>query len=111
MRMNPNYTPDILNSLWPTEAQQQTATEQLATGLRVSVPSDDPTAAAEDVENLSLQSSNDQYQQSTTDLEGMLQTADSSFATLLPDRSPGPARAKLTQGSAEIPCQSSNLQV
>jgi flagellar hook-associated protein 3 FlgL len=83
MRMNPNYTPDILNSLWQTEAQQQTATEQLATGLRVNVPSDDPTAAAEDVENLSLQSSNDQYQKSTTDLEGMLQTADSSLSSVV----------------------------
>jgi flagellar hook-associated protein 3 FlgL len=81
--MNPNYTPDILNDLWQTEAQQQTATEQLATGLRVNVPSDDPTAAAEDVENLSLQSSNDQYQKSTTDLEGMLQTADSSLSSVV----------------------------
>jgi flagellar hook-associated protein 3 FlgL len=83
MRMNPNYTPDILNALWQTEAQQQTATEQLATGLRVNVPSDDPTAAAEDVENLSLQSNNDQYQKSTTDLEGMLQTADSSLSSVV----------------------------
>ena len=83
MRMNPNYTPDILNSLWQTEAQQQTATEQLATGLRVNLPSDDPTAAAEDVVNLSLQSSTDQYLKSTTDLEGMLQTADSSLSSVV----------------------------
>jgi flagellar hook-associated protein 3 FlgL len=81
--MNPNYTPDILNSLWQTEAQQQTATEQLATGLRVNLPSDDPTAAAEDVVNLSLQSSTDQYLKSTTDLEGMLQTADSSLSSVV----------------------------
>jgi flagellin-like hook-associated protein FlgL len=45
MRVNPNYTPDILANLWNSQAEEQTAIEQLSTGKRVNVPSDDPAAA------------------------------------------------------------------
>jgi flagellar hook-associated protein 3 FlgL len=83
MRVNPNYTPDILNDLWQTQAQEQTAIEQLATGKRVNMPSDDPAAAAADVENQALQSQNDQYIQNTSNLEGSLQTADSTLSSIV----------------------------
>ena len=83
MRVNPNYANDILNSIWQTQQQEQTATEQLATGKRVNMPSDDPTAAGEDVENQARQSQVDQYLSSTTDLEGLLQTGDSTLSSVV----------------------------
>ncbi len=83
MRVNPNFTPDILTDLFATEANQQTAIQELATGKRVNVPSDDPVAAAEDVQNQALQSQNDQYLQNTSSLEGMLQTADSALSSVV----------------------------
>jgi flagellar hook-associated protein 3 FlgL len=83
MRVNPNYSSDLLNSLWQTESQEQTAMEQLATGKRVNVPSDDPSAAAADVQNQALQSETDQYLQNTSSLEGLLQTADSTLSSVV----------------------------
>jgi|HubBroStandDraft_1064217.scaffolds.fasta_scaffold00132_25 flagellar hook-associated protein 3 FlgL len=83
MRVNPNYTPDILNDLFQQQAQEQTYTTELATGLRVNEPSDDPSAAAADVENQALQSQTDQYLQNTSNLEGSLQTADSTLSSVV----------------------------
>jgi flagellar hook-associated protein 3 FlgL len=83
MRVNPNYANDILNSIWQTQQQEQTATEELSTGKRVNMPSDDPTAAAEDVENQAQQSQVDQYLSNTTDVEGQLQAADSSLGSVV----------------------------
>jgi len=83
MRVNPDYANDILNSIWQTQQQEHTATEQLATGKRVNMPSDDPTAAGEDVENQAIQSQVDQYLSNTTDLEGLLQTGDSTLSSVV----------------------------
>jgi len=83
MRVNPNYTPTILNDLWQQQTQEQTAIQELATGRRVNVPSDDPAAAAADVQNQALQSQVDQYLKNTNGLEGMLQTADSTLSSVV----------------------------
>ncbi|MGA8069655.1 MAG: flagellar hook-associated protein FlgL [Terriglobales bacterium] len=83
MRVNPNFTPDILNDLSQSQTLEQTYIEQLATGRRVNLPSDDPSAAAADVQNQALQSQNDQYLQNTSSLEGMFQTADSALSLVV----------------------------
>jgi flagellar hook-associated protein 3 FlgL len=83
MRVNPNFTPDILNDLWQTQAQEQTYLQQLATGKRVNLPSDDPAAAAADVRNQAFQSQTDQYLQNTTSLESMFQTVDSTLSDVV----------------------------
>jgi flagellar hook-associated protein 3 FlgL len=83
MRINPNFTPSLLDDLWQSQAQAQNDMQELATGLRVNMPSDDPSAAACDVQNQALQSQNDQYLQNTTNLEGMLQTADSTLSSVV----------------------------
>jgi flagellar hook-associated protein 3 FlgL len=83
MRVNPNYTPEILTDLGAIQTQEQTDTEELATGLRVIMPSDDPAAAAADVQNQALQSQTDQYLQNTNNLDGMLQTADSALSSVI----------------------------
>jgi flagellar hook-associated protein 3 FlgL len=83
MRVNPNYTPDILSNLSQSQIREQTAIEQLSTGKRVNLPSDDPAAAAADVQNQALQSRNDQYIQNTNNLDGSLQTADSALSSVV----------------------------
>ncbi len=83
MRIDPNFTPTLLDDLWQTQAQVQNDIQELATGRRVNVPSDDPIAAAADVQNEALQSQNDQYLQNTTNLEGSLQTADSTLSSVV----------------------------
>jgi len=83
MRVNPNFTPSLLNDLWQLQSQAQNDIQELATGRRVNMPSDDPSAATADVENRALQSQNDQYLQNTTTLEGTLQTADSALSSVV----------------------------
>ncbi len=83
MRVNPNIAPDLLNNLNQIELQQQQAEIQLSSGRRVNMPSDDPAAAAADVENQAQQSSTDQYLQNTSSLEGLLQTADSTLSSVV----------------------------
>src|SRR5271156_4021008 len=83
MRVNPNFTPDILNDLYPPQAQEQTLIQELSTGKTVNSPSDNPAAAAEDVQNQAAQSQVDQYVQNTTNLEGMFQTAGSALSSVV----------------------------
>jgi flagellar hook-associated protein 3 FlgL len=83
MRVNPNITPDILTNLWQIQNQEQTAQRELSTGKRVNMPSDDPAAAAADVQNQAAQGQTDQYLKSTSSLEGLLQTADSTLSSVV----------------------------
>ena len=83
MRVNPNFAPDILNNVWQSQAQEQTDLQELSTGRRVNLPSDDPNAFAADVQNQAEQSQNDQYLQNTSSLEGLFQTADSTLSSVV----------------------------
>lgn len=83
MRVNPDPTADILAAIWQTQSKEQTALEQLSTGRRVNRPSDDPSAAASEVENLAQQARVDQYLQSVGSLRAQLQTADSTLSTVI----------------------------
>ncbi len=83
MRVNPDFAPDILASLWNAQAQEQKALLEVSTGKRVNQPSDDPAASAALVHNQALISHNDQYQANTSTVEGMLQSADSSLSSVV----------------------------
>ena len=83
MRVNPNFTPNILDDLWQSQAQEQTYIQELSTGRRVNLPSDDPGAAASDVQNQAFQSQTDQYLQNTNTLDGVFQTADSALSAVV----------------------------
>ena len=83
MRVNPNITPDILTAIWQTQSQENTALQQLSTGKRVNVPSDDPAAAAALVGNLTQSDQVDQFIKNTGSVEGMLQTADSTLSSVV----------------------------
>ncbi len=83
MRVNPNFAPDILNDVFQTQAQEQTDLQELSTGRRVNLPSDDPTAFAADIQNQAEQSQTDQYLHNTSNLEGLFQTADSTMSSVV----------------------------
>jgi flagellar hook-associated protein 3 FlgL len=83
MRVNPNFAPNILNDVWQAQAAQQSAMEELSTGRRVNLPSDDPAAFASDIQNQAEQSQIDQYLQNTSNLEGLFQTADSTLSSVV----------------------------
>lgn len=83
MRVNPNFAPNILNDVWQSQSAAQTAMEEIATGRRVNMPSDDPAAFAADIQNQADQRQVDQYLQNTTSLEGMFQTADSTLSSVV----------------------------
>ena len=83
MRVNPDFAPDILNEVWQTQAAEQTDMEELSTGRRVNLPSDDPAAFAGDIQNQAEQSQVDQYLQNTSSLESLFQTADSTLSSVM----------------------------
>jgi len=83
MRVNPNFTPDILNDLYTAENQADTALEQLASGQLINMPSDNPVGASELVQNQAQQDQTDQFLQNTSSVEGLLQTADSTLSSVV----------------------------
>ena len=83
MRVNPNFTPDILTNLFQSQAQEDRALQEVSTGRRVNKPSDDPAAAAALIQNEALASRTDQYTQNTTSVQGLLQTADSTLSSVV----------------------------
>jgi flagellar hook-associated protein 3 FlgL len=83
MRINPNFTPDILTDLYTAESQADTALEQLATGQLINMPSDNPAGASELVQNQAEQDQTDQFLQNTSNVEGLLQTADSTLSSVV----------------------------
>jgi flagellar hook-associated protein 3 FlgL len=83
MRVNPDYTQDILAAISKTQQDQQTALQQISTGRRVSSPSDDPASAAAYVLNRASVSRNDAYLQTVTALKAQMNTADSTLASVV----------------------------
>src|SRR5437762_9598626 len=79
MRVNPNMTGDILAALARTQKESATNLQQVASGRRVNLPSDDPTAAAVLVGNHARADQTDQYLRSITSVQGELQTADATL--------------------------------
>ena len=83
MRVNPNITPDVLAAIYETQQQEDTALQQLSTGKRVNVPSDDPLAASLMVGNQDQSSRNDQFLQNIDALTNQMQTADTALGSVV----------------------------
>lgn len=83
MRVNPNFTADILQDLYLSQSQSQTSIQQMSTGRLINMPSDNPAGAAALVEGQALQSQTDQFLQNTSSVEGLLQTADSTLSSVV----------------------------
>ncbi len=83
MRVDPNTQAEMLFYLQASQNQEQTAIEQLATGLRVNVPSDDPAAAAANLVNTSQIAADDQYVQNIDSVQQTMTTADSTLSSVI----------------------------
>lgn len=81
MRVNPDNRADLLYSLAETQRQQDKAMEQISSGRRISVPSDDPAAMAALIRNRSQARANDEFSHSLTTIKSVLQTADSTLSS------------------------------
>lgn len=75
--------PELQYQMQQAQETLATATQQLATGLRVSLPSDDPSAAAAMSVALAHAANIDQYTASGNVLLSQLQTADSNISTVV----------------------------
>jgi len=83
MRVNPNFSDDILADLYTAQSQEQIALQQLASGKLINMPSDNPAGAAEIVQNQAQQDETDQFLQNTSSVESLLQTADSTLSSVV----------------------------
>jgi flagellar hook-associated protein 3 FlgL len=83
MRVNPNMVPDMLAAIQQSEVSLNTALQQVATGKSVTVPSDNPAASSEMVQNTIETGDVDQYTQNVSSLLSNVQTADSALSSVI----------------------------
>jgi flagellar hook-associated protein 3 FlgL len=83
MRVNPNFSADILQDLYQSQNQEQTTIQQMSSGKLINMPSDNPAGASALVENQAVQSQTDQFLKNTSGAEGLLQTADSTLSSVV----------------------------
>jgi flagellar hook-associated protein 3 len=75
-----NMVPDMQYDMQQSQQALAVAEQQVATGLRVNQPSDDPSAAANMVLSLAESASVDQYTSNTSSVLSQMQTADSAIS-------------------------------
>jgi flagellar hook-associated protein 3 FlgL len=75
--------PDLLADMQQSQTAVNTALQEVATGKRVTVPSDDPAASADMVQNTIETANVDQYTQNVNSMLSMVQTADSSLGSVV----------------------------
>ena len=82
MRVNPNFTADVVAGMEQSEQSLQTAEQEVSTGQRVRVPSDDPTASAAFVQNQAAAANVDQYTANSQTALSQAQAADSALSSI-----------------------------
>jgi len=83
MRVNPNMVPDILADLRQSQTTLNTALQQVASGKSVTVPSDNPGASADMVQNTIETANVDQYTKNVSNVLSTVQTADSTLSSVV----------------------------
>jgi flagellar hook-associated protein 3 FlgL len=83
MRVNPNYSAEIVNLLEQTQQEQDAAMQEVSTGRQVSEPSDNPAAEGAMIEENANSSSVDQYTSNCDALTEVLNTADSTLGSVV----------------------------
>jgi flagellar hook-associated protein 3 FlgL len=83
MRVNPNPLADVIAELSQTQQEINTDEQQIASGLSVNVPSDNPAAAAVLVQDADQASQADQFQRSIGGIQGEIQSADSTLNSVV----------------------------
>lgn len=83
MRVNPQYLNNVVGALDQTTAVQQQLTEELSSGNAVQQLSDNPSAVGQNVLLSAAISMDDQYQQTSSSAQGMLQVTDSTLGSVV----------------------------
>ena len=83
MRVNPSFAPEILADLEQSQQSVNIALQQVATGKSVTVPSDNPAASADMVQNSIETAQVDQYTRNINSLLGSVQSADSVLSSVV----------------------------
>ena len=83
MRVDPNLYSGINAAMQQSEQALQTASQQLSSGKRVSLPSDDPLAFAKDVQSLAASANVDRYTKSADAVLSQAQMADSALSSVV----------------------------
>ena len=83
IRFNPDPIPDMLRLLGQTQKAENSALQQLSTGRRVNSASDDPAAAAANIEDLARLGDDDQYTANVETLHELINTADSTLNSVV----------------------------
>jgi len=83
MRVNPNYSNDMVNLMDQAQQAEDNAAQQLSTGRRVNLPSDDPAAEAAMIGENSRSASVDQYTANSDSLKDVLNTANSTLNSVV----------------------------
>jgi flagellar hook-associated protein 3 FlgL len=83
MRIDPNLVPEILSDLQTSQVSLNTALQQVSTGKSVNVPSDNPTAAAEMVQNTIETGDVDQYTKNISSVQSTVQSASSALSSVV----------------------------
>jgi flagellar hook-associated protein 3 FlgL len=83
MRIDPNIVPEILAGLQQSQASLNTALKQVSTGKSVTVPSDNPAAAADMVQNTIETGNVDQYTQNIGSVLSTVQSASSALNSVV----------------------------
>jgi flagellar hook-associated protein 3 FlgL len=83
MRVDPNLSSILNAGIQNTEQSLSTSVQQLASGQRVSVPSDDPWAASQNVQVLADQANVDRYTKNGEAVVSQAQMADSVLSSVI----------------------------
>jgi flagellar hook-associated protein 3 FlgL len=83
MRVTSNLVPNILADLQQSQSTLNAALQQVSTGKRVNVPSDDPAASSAMVQNTIETGNVDQYTQNVTGVLSQVQAADSALGSVV----------------------------
>ncbi len=83
MRVDPNLYQSVDAAMQQSEQSLQTASQQLSSGKRVSLPSDDPLAFATDVQSLAASANVDRYTKNADAVLSQAQMADSALSNVV----------------------------
>jgi flagellar hook-associated protein 3 FlgL len=83
MRVDPNMVPDMLSAIQTSETNLATALQQVSTGKSVNLPSDNPAAEADMVQNTIETADVDQYTKNVSSVQSSVQTADSALSSVV----------------------------
>lgn len=83
MRVDPNLTSILGAGIQSTAQSLQTSVQQLSSGLRVNSPSDDPYAAAANLQSLAASANVDSYTKNSQSVLALTQTADSTLSSVV----------------------------